>query len=94
MAEAIRATSVFPEDFIGRIEIAEHSGTDAESIGHLAREYDERARTAVKMLAGAATILIRTFVILVFVFLILRGAMAYIGMINDAGQPINVRARR
>ena len=63
LAGALEATSLFPHDFIGRIEISEHSGTDAESIEHLAKEFDERAKRAIKVLAGIATILIRATVI-------------------------------
>lgn len=88
LSGALQATDMFPADFIGRIDISEHSGTDAESIGYLAREYDERAKSAIKMLAGAATILIRVTVILVFVFLIFRIAATYINALNGAMAPI------
>ena len=88
LASGIEATNLFPPDFIGRIEISEHSGTDAESMEYLAREYDERAKTAVRVLSGIATIIIRVTVILVFVFLILRIAMTYINALNSAMAPI------
>jgi type II secretory pathway component PulF len=88
LAGALQATSIFPDDFIGRIEIAEHSGTDAESIEHLAREYDERAKSAIKMLAGFATILIRASVILVLVYLIFRIASVVFGFYGIADEPI------
>lgn len=88
LAGAIQATNLFPEDFIGRIEISEHSGTDAESMEYLAREYDERAKTAIKVLSGIATIIIRVTVILIFIFLIFRIAMTYINAINGALEPI------
>jgi len=88
LAGAIEATNLFPDDFISRIEISEHSGTDAESMEYLAREYDERAKTAIKVLAGIATIIIRVTVILVFIFLIFRIAMTYINAINGAMAPI------
>ncbi len=88
LAGALQATDLFPVDFIGRIDISEHSGTDAESIAYLAREYDERAKSAIKMIAGAITILIRVTVILVFVFLIFRIASTYINALNGAMEPI------
>ncbi len=72
LPEHCRRRTCFPMTFIRRIEIAEHSGTDAESIDYLAKEYDERAKSAIKMIAGIATILIRVSVILIFVFLIFR----------------------
>ena len=88
LAGALQATNLFPADFIGRIDISEHSGTDAESMEHLAREYDERAKTAIKMITGAATILIRVSVILILVFLIFRLFSTYIDALNTAGAPI------
>ncbi len=88
LAGGIEATKLFPPDFIGRVEISEHSGTDAESIEYLAREYDERAKTAVRVLSGIATIIIRVTVILVFVFLIFRIAATYINALNSAMAPI------
>ena len=88
LAGALQATHVFPDEFIGRIEIAEFSGTDAESIGYLAREYDDRAKSAVQMLARSATILIRTFVVLVLVFLIFRIASVVFGFYDQATEPI------
>ena len=45
LASALEKTNIFPDDFIGKIEIAEHSGTDSESIAFLAEDYDERAQT-------------------------------------------------
>jgi type II secretory pathway component PulF len=88
LAGALQAAGLFPQEFIGRIEIAEHSGTDAESIEFLAREYDERAKFAIRMLSGVATIIVRGTVILVFVFLIFRVASTYINAFNTALSPI------
>ncbi|MEM1068537.1 MAG: type II secretion system F family protein [Planctomycetota bacterium] len=91
LAGAIEATKLFPPDFIGRIEISEFSGTDAESMEYLAKEYDERAKTAIRVLSGIATVLIRVTVILVFVFFIFRIASVYIGALQNAASPINPR---
>ncbi|QDT07623.1 Putative type II secretion system protein F [Rubripirellula lacrimiformis] len=88
LAGALAATDLFPEDFIARVDIAEHSGTDAESMDYLAKEYDERARSAVKFLAGTATVIIRVAIILFFVFLIFRIAQTYLGALSGAMEPI------
>lgn len=88
LAGAIEATEVFPTEFIARVDIAEHSGTDAESMQQLAVEYDERAKTAIKWLTGLATIIIRVGVALFLIFLIFRIASTYIGALNGAMQPI------
>ncbi len=88
LSGTFEATELFPPDFIGRVEISEHSGTDAESMEYLAKEYDERAKTALRVLSGVATIIIRVSVVIVFVFLIFRIAMTYINALNGAMEPI------
>ena len=88
MAGAIDATGVFPKSFVQRVEAAEMSGTDAESMDHLAVEYNERAKSAVKMLSMTATILVRTSVILFLVYLIYRIGASYLGMYDQAFEPI------
>ncbi len=89
----LKATSLFPKEFLQRIEVAEHSGTDAESIEFLTREYEERARRAIKVLAGTATVLIRVIVMGLLIFLIFRLASTYIGALNGASEPINPHSR-
>jgi len=88
LAGALQATNVFPRDFIERVDISEHSGTDAESMDHLATEYDERAKTAIRMLSAAASIIVRTSVMLFLVYMIYRVGATYIGAVNQAMEPI------
>ena len=52
--EALRATGVFPEDFLTSLETAEVAGTPGETLQRLATEYRERAKTAARILAVAA----------------------------------------
>lgn len=89
LSGALRATSVLPDDFIQRVDIAEHSGTDAESIERLSEEYDERARQAVKVLAGTATVIIRVSVMLLLIFLIFRIASSVFGFYQLPNEPMN-----
>jgi type II secretory pathway component PulF len=88
LANGLKATSVFPDDFIARVDIAEHSGTDAESMEYLAKEYDERAEAAVKFMTGFATVVIRVTIALFLLFFIFRIFGMYLGALNDAAQPI------
>jgi type II secretory pathway component PulF len=88
LAGGIEATSLFPQDFIARVEISEHSGTDAESMNYLAQEYDERAQIAVKWLTGLATIIIRVSVMVFVVYLIFRIASTVLGVYDAASEPI------
>ncbi|TWT53401.1 putative type II secretion system protein F [Rubripirellula amarantea] len=94
LSGALNAMSVFPEDFIARVDISEHSGTDAEAMQHLAAEYDERAEDAVKFMSMLATILVRMLVGLVLIFFIFRIAMTYINALSGAMEPINPRRGR
>lgn len=88
LAQALDATHLFPRDLINQVDLAEISGTSAEAMNRLASDYDQRARTAVVVLAGIATFLIRATVIGFFVFMILRMAMKYLGAIDSALQGI------
>ena len=88
LAGSLKATSIFPDDFIARVDIAEHSGTDAESMQYLAKEYDERARSAVKILSGIATAIVRITIAGILIFFIFRIFGMYIGAIQDASKPI------
>jgi type II secretory pathway component PulF len=88
LAGALRATAIFPEDYLSFIEIAELSGTDAESIDRLAQQYDERAKMAMKTIAGLASGLIWLFVVGVMIFLIIRLVMNIAGVYSEALQPI------
>lgn len=84
LAGGLRTCDRFPDDFLTRIEIAELSGTDAESIDHLARDYDERAKMAMKAIAGLASTLIWVGVIVTMVFLIFRLLFSVMGMYDQA----------
>ena len=84
LAGALRTTDLFPDDFLTHIEVAELSGTDAESIDSLAREYDQRAKLAMKTLAGLASAAIWIAVIAFLLFFIIRLLMNVVGMYRSA----------
>ena len=54
----------------------------------MTRDYDERAKRAIKVIAGVFTILIRVAVMALLIFFIIRIAGSYIGALNDAAAPI------
>lgn len=91
LAGAIEATGIFPETFIERVAISEISGTDAESMDHLAAEYDQRAKTAIKVLSVTASVIIRTTVIVFIVYVMYRIGLSIIAPYNEALEPINPR---
>jgi type II secretory pathway component PulF len=85
--EAFRAGEVFPLDFIQQLESAELSGTTSEGLHRLAKEYEDRARTAVKILTGMATAAVWVLFFGIMIFLIFTMAMRifapYYDAIND-----------
>ena len=88
LAGAIEATALFPIDFVQRIEIAEQSGTDAESMEFLTEEYSERAKRAVKVISGVATGVIWLGIMALFIFLIFRIAGIIFGFYDVVNEPI------
>ena len=84
LAGGLRSTDIFPAPFLQLVEVAEMSGTESESIDHLAVEYEERAKMAMKTLAGIATVTIWLTVAGILIFFILKMAMMYVGAINSA----------
>ncbi len=86
--EALRATGIFPDDFIHALETAEISGTHGESLHRLAMEYRDRTKAAARALTIAATTAVWIFVMALLAFLIIRIGLSYVGMIYDALEPI------
>lgn len=83
LGEALAATEIFPRDFLNALEVAELSGTDAESLQSLAQNYDERAKIAVRTLAGILTGVIWVSVIVILVFMILQMARRVFGVYDE-----------
>jgi type II secretory pathway component PulF len=93
LAESLAATYAFPKDFLGQVELAELSGTDAESMGGLAREYDARARIAMKTLSniasGAIWVSIVVFILFLIFQVIINGLGDYYGTLNELVEETN-----
>lgn len=88
LAETLGETQLFPESFITHIDVAEMSGTDAESIDSLAKDYEERARIAIRTLAAIASGLVWLAVVAMLIFGIFRIAMFVFGVYSEALEPI------
>ncbi len=84
LSGALRSTDLFPDTFLQLVEVAELSGTESESIDHLANDYEERAKMAMKALAGVATLLITLTYICTMVFFIIRIFMNISGAYSEA----------
>ena len=88
LASALEKTNIFPDDFIGKIEIAEHSGTDSESIAFLAEDYDERAQTAMKIISRIISGVVAISVVLFVLYVIFRIMSVVFGFYQEAFEPI------
>lgn len=88
LANSLRVTDILPDDFLVQLEVAELSGTDAESLQTLALEYDQRAQMAIKTLSVMLSVAIWLTVAIVLIAMIINIAMRIVGVYSDAMEPI------
>lgn len=82
--ESFADAGVFPSDFIQQVEVAEMAGATTESLLRLAKEYDERARSSMRVLTGIATALVTMLVFGIIIFAIVSLFYnAYFKPLND-----------
>ncbi len=83
--EAFCRAGGYPVDFLDTLAVGEQSGQVVESMGRLARQYQEQARTAFFTLAMIAACLVWAAIGAMIIFMIFRVFMSmYLGPINDA----------
>ena len=61
--------------------MGELSGTETESLDHLALQYRERAKAALNLLATLASVTIWMLVMGLIAFMVIRMAMQYVNLI-------------
>lgn len=82
--ESFADAGVFPSDFIQQVEVAEMAGATTDSLLRLAKEYDERARSSMRVLTGIATALVTMLVFGIIIFAIVSLFYnAYFKPLND-----------
>ena len=81
---AFSATGRFPPDFLDALEVGEHSGQLVESMGVLARQYHDQARSALATLTTVAGFAVWMLVAALIIVLIFRIFLFYLGAITDA----------
>ena len=69
-------------EFIDAVKVGELSGTETESLDHLAKQYQDRAKAALGTIATIASTVIWLGVILLLAFMVIRMALQYINMLN------------
>ncbi len=82
--ESFKDGGVFSQEFVQQLETAEVAGATTESLERLAKEYEGRARTGMKILTGIVTGAIWLLCTVIMLFFIVTLAMKYIGGIYDA----------
>ncbi len=85
---ALSSTGVFPTEMLDNIAVGEQSGRLAEIMKRLSKEYQERATTAISVLAQVAGYIIWLMVAGLIVMLIFRIFSSYVGVINDLAKPM------
>jgi len=84
LTDTLAATEVFPERFLDVFDVGERSGRLPETMKQLTEQYQDEARSAVKVLMSIASWLVSLTVMGIVAYFILRIAMFYIGMIHSA----------
>ncbi len=87
--EAFSATHAFPDDFIQALMTAEMAGATTESLLRLTKEYEDKARTAMRVLTVICTVLVFMLVAFVLITLIFRLFFMYVNTIWDAVDAID-----
>ncbi len=85
---ALTSTGVFPTELLDNIAVGEESGRLAEIMQRLSKEYQERATTAISVLAQIAGYIIWLMVAGLIVMLIFQLFSSYVDVIEDAAKPI------
>jgi type II secretory pathway component PulF len=84
MADALRKSGRFPEEFLQVLETGELSGMVSETLDHHAADLRARAEGLLKALTVMAGVACSMLVMLMVGLVILRIGMFYVGTINDA----------
>ena len=82
--ESFRQAGVFPDEFLHSLEAAELAGATTESLLRLARHYEDKSRTAMRILTGIATVAVMLLVFAVLIVAIFSLFYhAYLKPINE-----------
>lgn len=82
--EAFAAAQAFPDDFVQSLTAAEMAGATTESLLRLTREFEDKARAAMRVLAFVSTVLVFGLVAFVLITLIFRLFFMYYNTLQDA----------
>ena len=84
LTDSLRATHLFPEDYLATFEVAEAGGTVPETLTRIGPDLEADARRAMAALAAALGWVVWAVVAGFIVWIIFSIALTYVGMISDA----------
>ena len=84
LTDALDRSGMFPEDYIEMVSVAEESGTVPEALHRLSPQFEENARSHMKTLTRAITILVWLIVAGFILFFVFSFMLWYVGQINQA----------
>lgn len=85
MADALRASDRFPEEFLMVLETGELSGMVSEALDRHAEDLRGRAQSLLKTLTVMAGMLCSLLVMGLIAMVVLRMGMSYVNLLNNAG---------
>ncbi len=85
--ESFRVAGGYPADFLDTLAVGEQSGKIVESMGILAKQYQDRARMAMAALATLAGFAVWALIAAFIIILIIRIACFYRDTIIDLAKP-------
>jgi type II secretory pathway component PulF len=86
MADALRASERFPEEFLMVLETGELSGMVSEALDRHAEDLRSRAQALLRTLTVVAGTLCSLLVMALIAAVILRMGLSYMDMLNNAGK--------
>lgn len=88
LSSAMEATGLFPDDYLELVMVGENTGTVPEALARVGPQLDDAARRSLRALATFTSYLVWASVAVMIVYIIMRVALTYIGMINEAAAGI------
>lgn len=87
--DALRATALFPDEYLEMFETGELTGQLPEVLSQLANDYQQRSQGALKTLVAVTSVLIWVMIGALLIFVIIRLFITlYISPIRDALEPL------
>lgn len=84
LSYALKATQLFPREYLELVRVGEVSGTVPETLERLSPQLEDQARRSLSMMTAALAWVIWGMVASIIIFFIFRIAMMYVGLLNDA----------